>query len=56
MSNSYQSEISKARVNIQLSLHRSKSQQKVELSLKLMVVGDYSNGTDERPVSRITTR
>lgn len=51
MSNSYQSEIPKARVNIQLSLHTGRAQQKVELPLKLMVVGDYSNGAEERPVS-----
>lgn len=51
MSNSYQSEIPKARVNIQLSLHTGRTQQKVELPLKLMVVGDYSNGAEQRPVS-----
>ena len=51
MSNSYQSEIPKARVNIQLSLHTGAAQKKVELPLKLMVVGDYSNGTEQRPVS-----
>lgn len=51
MSNSYQSEIPKARVNIQLSLHTGGVQKKVELPLKLMVVGDYSNGAEQRPVS-----
>lgn len=51
MSNSYQSEIPKARVNIQLSLHTGRTQQKVELPLKIMVVGDYSNGAEQRPVS-----
>lgn len=51
MSNSYQSEIPKARVNIQLSLHTGGAQKKVELPLKLVVVGDYSNGTEQRPVS-----
>lgn len=51
MSNSYQSEIPKARVNIQLSLHTGGAQKKVELPLKLMVVGDYSNGAEQRPVS-----
>lgn len=51
MSNSYQSEIPKARVNIQLSLHTGRAQQKVELPLKIMVVGDYSNGAEQRPVS-----
>jgi len=51
MSNSYQSEIPKARVNIQLSLHTGGAQKKVELPLKLVVVGDYSNGTEQRPLS-----
>lgn len=51
MSNSYQSEIPKARVNIQLSVHTGGAQKKVELPLKLMVVGDYSNGAEQRPLS-----
>lgn len=51
MSNSYQSEIPKARVNIQLSLHTGGAQKKVELPLKLMVIGDYSNGAEQCPVS-----
>ncbi|MFU9138102.1 type VI secretion system contractile sheath small subunit [Erwinia tasmaniensis] len=55
MSNSYQSEIPKARVNIQLSLHTGGAQKKVELPLKLMVVGDYSNGAVQRPVSERET-
>ncbi|MNG62936.1 type VI secretion system contractile sheath small subunit [Serratia plymuthica] len=55
MSSSYQSEIPKARVNIQLSLHTGGAQKKVELPLKLMVVGDYSNGAEQRPVSERET-
>lgn len=55
MSNSYQSEIPKARVNIQLSLHTGGAQKKVELPLKLMVVGDYSNGAEQRSVSERET-
>lgn len=51
MSNSYQSEIPKARVNIQLSVHTGGAQKKVELPLKLMVMGDYSNGAEQRPAS-----
>lgn len=51
MSNSYQSEIPKARVNIKLDLHTGGAQKNVELPLKLMVVGDYSNGAEHRPVS-----
>ncbi|MDW8845530.1 type VI secretion system contractile sheath small subunit [Erwinia sp. MMLR14_017] len=55
MSNSYQSEIPKARVNIQLSLHTGGAQKKIELPLKLMVVGDYSNGAGQCPVSERET-
>lgn len=51
MSNSFQSEIPKARVNIKLDLHTGGAQKKVELPLKLMVMGDYSNGQEQRPVS-----
>ncbi|PIF23927.1 type VI secretion system contractile sheath small subunit [Candidatus Pantoea floridensis] len=51
MSYSYQSEIPKARVNIQLRLHTGNAQKKIELPLKLVVVGDYSNGAEQRPVS-----
>ncbi len=51
MSNSYQSEIPKARVNIKLDLHTGGSQKKVELPLKLLAVGNYSNGAEQRPVS-----
>ncbi|MFO6296733.1 type VI secretion system contractile sheath small subunit [Rahnella selenatireducens] len=51
MSNSFQEEIPKARVNIKLDLHTGGAQKKVELPLKLMVMGDYSNGKETRPVS-----
>ncbi|MBF7957499.1 MULTISPECIES: type VI secretion system contractile sheath small subunit [Rahnella] len=51
MSNSFQEEIPKARVNIKLDLHTGGAQKKVELPLKLMVMGDYSNGKEERPLS-----
>ena len=54
MSNSYQSEIPKARVNIKLDLHTGGAQKKVELPLKLMVVGDYSNGSEQRPLSEFS--
>jgi len=56
MSNSYQSEIPKARVNIKLDLHVGGAQKKVELPLKLMVVGDYSNGAEQRPLSACSVR
>ncbi len=50
-SSSYQNEIPRARVNIKLDLHTGGAQQKVELPLKLMVMGDYSNGQEHRSLS-----
>lgn len=50
-SSSYQNEIPRARVNIKLDLHTGGAQQKVELPLKLMVMGDYSNGQEPRSLS-----
>ena len=49
--NSFQNEVPKARVNIKLDLHTGGAQKKVELPLKLMVMGDYSNGKEQRPLS-----
>ncbi|MBD9461234.1 type VI secretion system contractile sheath small subunit [Pseudomonas sp. PDM05] len=48
---SFQNEVPKARVNIKLDLHTGGAQKKVELPLKLMVMGDYSNGKEQRPLS-----
>ncbi|MCY1440150.1 type VI secretion protein [compost metagenome] len=50
-SDSFQNEVPKARVNIKLDLHTGGAQKKVELPLKLMVMGDYSNGSEQRPLS-----
>ncbi|WP_367599339.1 type VI secretion system contractile sheath small subunit [Pseudomonas fulva] len=50
-SNSFQNEVPKARVNIKLDLHTGGAQRKVELPLKLMLMGDYSNGEEQRPLS-----
>lgn len=50
-SSSFQNEVPKARVNIKLDLHTGGAQKKVELPLKLLVMGDYSNGTEQRPLS-----
>ncbi|OBY88501.1 MULTISPECIES: type VI secretion system contractile sheath small subunit [Pseudomonas] len=50
-SDSFQNEVPKARVNIKLDLHTGGAQKKVELPLKLMVLGDYSNGREHRPLS-----
>src|ERR1700712_4766025 len=44
MSNSFQSEIPAARVNIKLDVHTGGVQKKVELPLKMLVIGDFSNG------------
>ncbi|WCD80245.1 type VI secretion system contractile sheath small subunit [Pseudomonas sp. TUM22785] len=50
-SNSFQNEVPKARVNIKLDLHTGGAQKKVELPLKLLLLGDYSNGREARPLS-----
>ncbi|MCO6060371.1 type VI secretion system contractile sheath small subunit [Pseudomonas sp. MOB-449] len=50
-SNSFQNEVPKARVNIKLDLHTGGAQKKVELPLKLMLMGDYSNGQEQRSLS-----
>jgi type VI secretion system protein ImpB len=47
----FQNEIPKARVNIQLSVHTGGAQKKAEPPVTLMVVGDYSNGAEQRPLS-----
>lgn len=47
----FQCEIPKARVNIRLDLHTGSAQKKIELSLKLLVLGDFSNGKESRPLS-----
>ncbi|MHA7846343.1 type VI secretion system contractile sheath small subunit [Serratia sp. D1N4] len=52
MSNSsYQNEIPKARINVRLDLHTGGAQKKVELPLKLLVMGDYSHGQEQRALS-----
>lgn len=50
-SNSFQNEVPKARVNIRLDLHTGGAQRKVELPLRLMLMGDYSNGREQRSLS-----
>ncbi|PTU32892.1 type VI secretion system contractile sheath small subunit [Stenotrophobium rhamnosiphilum] len=44
MTDSFQREIPKARVNISLDLHTGGAQKRVELPLKMLVMGDYSSG------------
>lgn len=50
-SNSFQNEVPKARVNIKLDLHTGGVKKSIELPLKLMVMGDYSNGREQRALS-----
>lgn len=50
MANSFQNEVPSARVNIKLDLHTGGAQKKVELPLKILAMGDYSNGQDNRPL------
>ncbi|CAG8863297.1 hypothetical protein PS627_00233 [Pseudomonas fluorescens] len=50
-SNSFQSEVPKSRVNIKLDLHTGGAQKSIELPLKLMLMGDYSNGREQRTLS-----
>ncbi|ELY4665354.1 type VI secretion system contractile sheath small subunit [Cronobacter muytjensii] len=51
MMSSYQEEIPKARINLKLNLHTGGAQKSVELPLKLLVTGDFSNGRENRPLS-----
>jgi type VI secretion system protein ImpB len=53
MANSYQNEIPPARINIQLSVDSGGAQKKMELPLKLLVVGDFKMDGDQ---SRIAER
>lgn len=51
MSNFLQNEIPKARVNLKLDLHTGGASKKTELPLKLLVAGDFTNGTEQCPLS-----
>ncbi|WP_436858511.1 type VI secretion system contractile sheath small subunit [Citrobacter tructae] len=51
MADTFQNEVPKARVNIRLDLHTGGAQKKVELPLKVLTVGDFSNGKETRPLS-----
>lgn len=44
MSDSYQKEIPKARINLSLDVETGGHQKKTELPLKMLVMGDFSNG------------
>ncbi|WP_435952654.1 type VI secretion system contractile sheath small subunit [Dryocola sp. BD626] len=47
----FQNEVPKARVNIRLDLHTGSAKKKVELPLKLLAMGDFSNGKETLPLS-----
>jgi len=51
MSDSYQNEIPKARINLKLDLHTGGAQKKTELPLKLLVTGDFSHGKETAALS-----
>ncbi|MBK3085104.1 MULTISPECIES: type VI secretion system contractile sheath small subunit, partial [Enterobacter cloacae complex] len=51
MADSFQNEVPKARINLNLALHTGGAQKKIELPLKLLTVGDFSNGKENRPLS-----
>ncbi|MBB2350912.1 type VI secretion system contractile sheath small subunit, partial [Escherichia sp. 92.1228] len=51
MSDSFQREIPKARINLKLDLHTGGASKKTELPLKLLVAGDFSNGQESAPLS-----
>ncbi|HHT5697397.1 TPA: type VI secretion system contractile sheath small subunit [Klebsiella oxytoca] len=51
MGNSFKNEVPKSRVNLQLDLHTGGAGKKSELPLKLLAVGDFSNGKEQRSLS-----
>lgn len=51
MADTFQNEVPKARINLKLALHTGGVQKKVELPLKLLAIGDFSNGKEDRPLS-----
>ncbi|OOB85567.1 type VI secretion system contractile sheath small subunit [Leclercia adecarboxylata] len=51
MAATFQNEVPKARINLKLSLHTGGAQKTVELPLKLLTVGDFSNGKENHPLS-----
>ncbi len=51
MADSFQNEVPKARINLKLALHTGGGQKKVELPLKLLTLGDFSSGKEDRPLS-----
>jgi type VI secretion system protein ImpB len=54
MSDSFQNEIPRSRVNIALELETGGAKVKKELPLKLLVMGDFSNGKNDEQLSERT--
>lgn len=50
MANSFQNEIPKARVNITLDLDPNGAKVKQELPMKMLAMGDFSNGQSQEPL------
>lgn len=51
MADSFQNEVPKARINLKLDLHTGGASKKMELPLKLLVAGDFSNGQESATIS-----
>lgn len=51
IADTFQNEVPRARINLKLSLHTGGAQKKVELPLKLLTIGDFSHGKENRPLS-----
>jgi type VI secretion system protein ImpB len=51
MADSFQREIPASRISISLDLHTGGAQKRVELPLKLLVMGDYSAGRQTAPLA-----
>lgn len=51
MIDSFQNEVPKARINLKLDLHTGGASKRTELPLKLLLVGDFSNGGEVTPLS-----
>lgn len=51
MTDTFQSEVPKARINLKLDLHTGGASKKTELPLKLLVVGDFSHGQEAKSLS-----
>ncbi|SFC95702.1 type VI secretion system contractile sheath small subunit [Pseudoalteromonas denitrificans] len=51
MADTFQKEIPRSRINIALELETNGASQKSELPLKMLVVGDYSNGQNDEDLA-----